>query len=72
MSMVGDSPQRKIPIFGKLGRERDAIALRGRSPLFAANRCGTLPNPAVAAPVELNFAVQNLVRFQGLSPNNRR
>ncbi len=55
----------EILVLGKLGRQRNTFAFCRSPSLLAANRCGTLPNPAVAAPVELNFAVQNLVLSTG-------
>ena len=64
--------QFEIPDLGKLGRQRQALPLRRRAPLLAADRRHTLPDAAVTAPVELNLSVQNLMAFHGPAPKRRR
>ena len=62
----------EIPVLGKLGRKCQTFPLRRSPPLLAADGSNTLSHPAVAAPAELNFSIQNLMTFHGPPTKRRR
>ena len=61
--------QFQIPVLGDLLGEGDVFFLGGRAVLLAPQRRRALPEAAVAAPVELNFAVHQLVACHGARHN---